>query len=361
MAINDLSKVFGIPSPTGTLDLTPQFQISPATGTLGLEQPSTLQRAGSRISNNLARMGGYDPMQLSTEEQRKQARLAGLEELSYKLSQASARLSGDPRRIQLAQEREAARVASRQPAKIPTSAQEFNFAQGNPAYAEFLNNKKSNTEVNINSGTSAFSDRTETIYSKSMEDAYSAQNTMASLNEMDSLLDSGVQTGGGVETLVNAKQVMQTIFPDLIDAGELAKQENFLSVSLLYLTPKVKQLGTNPTDADLALFKTALPTLGKSVAGNKLIIDMLRLVEKRKVMEAEFVNSWLRENQDIVKSNAFVAGLNLDQALLGLRQTDAYSMPAKQLIQRRQDILEQQRAINNGEVDSIELKKNAWD
>ena len=83
-----------------------------------------------------------------------------------------------------------------------------------------------------------------------MEDAYSAQNTMASLNEMDSLLDSGVQTGGGVETLVNAKQVMQTIFPDLIDAGELAKQENFLSVSLLYLTTKVKQLGTNPTDAD---------------------------------------------------------------------------------------------------------------
>ena len=114
MAVNDLSKVFGIPSPTGTLDLTPQFQTSPSTGTLGLEQPSTLKRAGSRISNNLARMGGYDPMQLSNAEQRKQARLAGLQELSYKLSQASAKLSGDPRRMQIAQQQEAQRIEARQ-------------------------------------------------------------------------------------------------------------------------------------------------------------------------------------------------------------------------------------------------------
>ena len=114
MAINDLSKVFGIPSPTGTLDLTPRFQTSPATGTLGLEQPSTLQRAGSRISNNLARMGGYDPMQLSNAEQRKQARLAGLQELSYRLSQASAKLSGDPARMQIAQQQEAQRIEAKQ-------------------------------------------------------------------------------------------------------------------------------------------------------------------------------------------------------------------------------------------------------
>ena len=114
MAINDLSKVFGIPSPTGTLDLTPRFQTSPATGTLGLEQPSTLQRAGSRISNNLARMGGYDPMQLSNAEQRKQARLAGLEELSYRLSQTAAKLSGDPARMQIAQQQEAQRIEAKQ-------------------------------------------------------------------------------------------------------------------------------------------------------------------------------------------------------------------------------------------------------
>ena len=122
MAVNDLSKVFGIPSPTGTLDLTPQFQTSPATGTLGLEQPSTLQRAGSRISNNLARMGGYDPMQLSNAEQRKQARLAGLQELSYRLSQASAKLSGDPARMQIAQQQEAQRIEARQPKELSLTA-----------------------------------------------------------------------------------------------------------------------------------------------------------------------------------------------------------------------------------------------
>jgi len=113
MAVNDLSKVFGIPSPTETLDLTPQFQTSPKTGTLGLEQPSTLTRVGSRLSNNLARMGGYDPMQLSNAEERKRARLAGLQELSYRLSQTAAKLSGDPRRMQIAQQQEAARLEAR--------------------------------------------------------------------------------------------------------------------------------------------------------------------------------------------------------------------------------------------------------
>lgn len=114
MAVNDLSKTFGIPSPTETLDLTPQFQTSPETGTLGLEQPSTLTRVGSRLSNNLIRMGGYDPMQLSGEQQRKQARLAGLQELSYRLSQTAAKLSGDPARMQIAQQQEAQRIEAKQ-------------------------------------------------------------------------------------------------------------------------------------------------------------------------------------------------------------------------------------------------------
>lgn len=122
MAVNDLLKTFGIPSPTETLDLTPQFQTSPETGTLGLEQPSTLTRVGSRLSNNLIRMGGYDPMQLSGEQQRKQARLAGLQELSYRLSQTAAKLSGDPRRMQIAQQQEAQRIEARTP-KDPTAKQ----------------------------------------------------------------------------------------------------------------------------------------------------------------------------------------------------------------------------------------------
>src|SRR6056300_554799 len=115
MAVNDLSKTFGIPSPTETLDLTPQFQTSPETGTLGLEQPSTLTRVGSRLSNNLIRMGGYDPMQLSNAEERRQARMAGLQELSYRLSQTAAKLSGDPARMQIAQQQEAQRIAARTP------------------------------------------------------------------------------------------------------------------------------------------------------------------------------------------------------------------------------------------------------
>jgi hypothetical protein len=59
-------------------------------------------------------MGGYDPMQLSNAEERRQARMAGLRELSYRLSQTAAKLSGDPARMQLAQQQEAQRIAARQ-------------------------------------------------------------------------------------------------------------------------------------------------------------------------------------------------------------------------------------------------------
>lgn len=130
MAVNDLSKVFGIPSPTETLDLTPQFQTSPETGTLGLEQPSTLTKVGSRLSNNLARMGGYDPMQLSNAEERRQARMAGLRELSYRLSQTAAKLSGDPARMQIAQQQEAQRIEARQDQF--KKRQQEQFIQDNP-------------------------------------------------------------------------------------------------------------------------------------------------------------------------------------------------------------------------------------
>lgn len=74
----------------------------------------TMRGLSGKASENLIKMSGYDPAALN-EEQKEQAKLAGLRELSDRLFQASAKLSGDPRKIKLAQERELAKMAALQP------------------------------------------------------------------------------------------------------------------------------------------------------------------------------------------------------------------------------------------------------
>lgn len=116
MAIEDLTKVYGLVPTTSS------------TGTLGLKAPSPAARIGSRISNNLIKMGGYDPMALPY-SQRSQARSAGLKELAERLYGIGAKFSGDPARMALYQEMQKAK----QPKAGATSLERFGVydAEGN--------------------------------------------------------------------------------------------------------------------------------------------------------------------------------------------------------------------------------------
>mgnify|MGYP003131429832 CR=1 FL=1 len=251
--------------------------------------------------------------------------------------------------------------------KQPTSYQEYLLTDNTPTdpeYADFLKTNKgkgTNITVNTGDGTEGFSSGVSKTYSGAMKGSDAAFNTIGILDNMNNILDSGIDTGGGQEALLGLKQWIQTVDPDMVDKDKLANAESFQSASLLYLTPKVKQLGTNPTDADLKLFKDALPTLGKSNAGNRLIIDALKLSEQRKINEAEFVENWLYKNAELVKTDAFTANLDLNKALRAYRRSDEYKMPAEQLKERSKEILRQQALMDKGELDTITLPKNPWD
>ena len=164
---------------------------------------------------------------------------------------------------------------------------------------------------------------------------------------MSSILDTGVNTGGGQETILSYKQFLQTLDPSLVNSEQLANAESFQSASLLYLTPKVKQLGTNPTDADLKLFMDALPTLGKSRLGNILIIDALKLSEQRKIDESVFISSWVRLNSELIKADPFMAELDLNDALREYRRSPEVRKPAEELNRRRRELIEK---INKGDL-----------
>ena len=59
---------------------------------------------GQGVGRGLTRIGGYDPMQQVSSEEAARRRQAGLSALERSLGRTSAILSGDPRRMQLAEQ-----------------------------------------------------------------------------------------------------------------------------------------------------------------------------------------------------------------------------------------------------------------
>jgi hypothetical protein len=59
---------------------------------------------GQRVGRGLTEIGGYDPMEQVSPEQARMRRQEGLAALQRSLGKSSAILSGDPRRMQLAEE-----------------------------------------------------------------------------------------------------------------------------------------------------------------------------------------------------------------------------------------------------------------
>jgi hypothetical protein len=84
---------------------------------------------GQRVGRGLTEIGGYDPMEQVSPEQARMRRQEGLAALQRSLGKSSAILSGDPRRMQLAEEQ-------MQQAKQDKALREF-VAQ-NPQYADML-------------------------------------------------------------------------------------------------------------------------------------------------------------------------------------------------------------------------------
>lgn len=113
MAVYDLSNINKVLGNMSTAQPTP---LTNSTSQLmqGIKSfkaptvPQPKETYGTRVSNNLIGYAGYDASEPVSEAERKKRRLQGLRKLSDKMSIRAAYLTGDPRQIALAQEREKA-------------------------------------------------------------------------------------------------------------------------------------------------------------------------------------------------------------------------------------------------------------
>jgi len=142
---------------------------------------------------------------------------------------------------------------------------------------------------------------TETITSN-IKSGRLASPILGAVDSMQILLDEGVKTGFGQETMLQVGKVGQVFNPDFNVKG-LAGQEALQSIATNLVLPQVKQLGVNPTDTDLKFINTGSPSLSKTVAGNKLMLSALRLKGERDQDLARFTNTWLSQNSRLTTTN----------------------------------------------------------
>jgi hypothetical protein len=185
---------------------------------------------------------------------------------------------------------------ARTPAMKNAEAQ--GLVPGTAEYNAFID--KSGSGVTINTGDKKGGEATVSTITDLAKTATSARQTLARVDQMTGLLDSGVATGFGQETITGLKRVGQFFNPDY-KVKEVAGAEAFVGNANAMIGPLVKQLGSNPTDKDLMFFVTASPTLGKSVEGNKLLLKGIKLSNARDIALSNAAQEFLQrpENQNI--------------------------------------------------------------
>ena len=165
-----------------------------------------------------------------------------------------------------------------------------------------------------------------------------ARSALPNVRTMSMLLDEGVQTGFGQETINKLNQAAQLFNPNY-KAKEVAGQENFIALSNEIILPQVKQLGVNPTDADLDFIVKGSPTLSKSVEGNKLLLRALDIKLQRDAFLQEFVTNWQGQNVSLIEQSPIRANTELRKQILELTKTHPlWTEASAQLRQQYQQI-----------------------
>ena len=174
---------------------------------------------------------------------------------------------------------------------------------------------------------------TETI-SSNIKAGRAAVAANSAVQSMQTLLDEGVRTGFGQDTMLQLGRVGQFFDPEFKIKG-LAGQEAFQSFATGVILPQVKQLGVNPTDADLKFISTGSPGLSKTPEGNKLLLSALQLKLNREQDLARFTNQFLASNQELVTKNPVQAYTKFNDAFDQYTQTSPLYGPASDSLRQR--------------------------
>lgn len=245
---------------------------------------------------------------------------------------------------------------------LPTGAREFDFFQNLPpdeqqAFLRFQESKANRTNIQ----------NTPNIYKKLQAEDYfanrkrvydaarTARRTNSDVQQMQDLLNIGVDTGFGSELLLGVRRAAQAFgFADDegIMGAQIAGAEAYMGLSNRLVLPEVKQLGVNPTDKDLDFIVAGMPDLKKSLAGNLLMLEALQFSNDRAIMMADAQTKWETENSDLLDSNPSRAARELQRHMFDIENSPEFVKrrlalrAAKNRILGGEDFAEDDAALN---------------
>ena len=227
---------------------------------------------GQRVGRGLTEIGGYDPMQQVLPEEAARRRQEGLAALQRSLGRSSAILSGDPRRLQLAEQQTQQakqdrllqelgqdpryadmiklyragldpRMFASKASKGPTSYEEYIRTDSTPTeaeYAAFLLEKEKSGATKIDFADKGFAALGPKKYEERLDLATSAQSSNLNLSNLENIIDQGLQTGFGAELGLSLNRIGQAIVGPDFKAGDIAGAESFAAGATQLILPEVK-------------------------------------------------------------------------------------------------------------------------
>ena len=295
---------------------------------------------GQGVGRGLTRIGGYDPMQQVSSEEAARRRQEGLAALQRSLGRSSAILSGDPRRMQLAEQQEQQakqgrllqelgkdpryadmiklyeagldpRMFAPKTTKGPSSYEEYIRTDPTPTneeYLDFLQKQKKAGATQIN-----LDQKRDTIFAQEAARAgFATKKEVDKQIELDKqllsrvqmskrLLQDGIKTGKVEEILMPLRELAIGFgIADKETISKFGQQELFQSLTN-YLVPRMRVEGSGSTsDMEIDLFKSAVPNMGRTAEGNLVIAAGIENLVAYNIKRQRLMDAYLKENKNLL-------------------------------------------------------------
>ena len=314
----------------------------------------SIEKLKSMGGNFVSRLGGADiykqdqlskltPQQLAAYNQQKEmAKTAGMRELSARLSDAFGGRDITGRAAQRGQliEQQKAKVNQQKlvkdwklrnpdragnidllmsgipesfltpkPTKGPASYEEYVRTDSTPTdeeYAAFLQKQKESGATKIN-----LDQRKDTIFAQEAARAGFATKKDKQIEQDKQLLGrikmskrqllDGVKTGKVEEFMMPFREFAVGLgIADADTINELGQQELFQATTN-FLVPRMRVEGSGSTsDMEIDLFKSAVPNLGRTAAGNLVVAGGVENLAEYNMKRQRLMDKYLKENQSLL-------------------------------------------------------------
>jgi hypothetical protein len=151
--------------------------------------------------------------------------------------------------------------------------------------------------INVNTGGKEGYKAVLDIAKKNSEFSTAARQSNSNIDQMLNLLtDEQIKTGTGQEFVTFLNKIGQILNPSF-NQKDVAGVEAFRGFANQVILPKVKQLGSRPTDKDLEFVQGSFASLSNSVAGNMFLLKALKLSNARQILRSDAAIDFVTKNR----------------------------------------------------------------